>query len=87
METKKISEFEIEITKPAEIVVPAVATYDRSFIETQILSITKDRDNYVTLRNAELAECEGILSEMKKLGIVSKIVEQMPEEIINEVIA
>lgn len=86
MEIKKISEHEIEVTKQAPIQEPIITKYERSFIEEQIITITKDKDDYVAKRNAELLECQNILAEMDKLNIVVKVVEEkvIPiEKIIN----
>jgi hypothetical protein len=74
METVKISEHVMEVTiaKPVEFV---TTRHERGFIEQQIINIQKQKDTYDALRDAELAECQEILSEMNKLGIVSKPVE------------
>jgi len=83
METIKISDTEIEVSKTIpEIVV--TQKYERGFIEEQIVQITKQRDEYVAQREAELAECESILAEMDKLDIVKK--EVVDNEVaINEI--
>ena len=75
METQynKISENEIEVVKPAPVMEVVTSTYERSFIENQIVTITADRDEYVAKRNAEIAECEVIKGQMDKMNIVSKI--------------
>jgi hypothetical protein len=82
METyTKISEFEIEITKPVEVVEVVKNTYKRDFIESQIEKITKDKEDYIAKRDAELVECNQILSEMDKLNIITKPIE-IKEEIV-----
>jgi hypothetical protein len=74
METVKISDHEIEVTK--EKPVESVTTnYERGFIEQQIINIQKHKDDFDALRDAELAECREILVEMDKMGIIVKPVE------------
>jgi hypothetical protein len=80
---KKIDEYSIEITHELPIPEVVKTTYERSFIENQIKTITEDRDNYVALRNTEIAECESILVEMDKLNITSKV-EPIVEKVISE---
>lgn len=79
METQKISEYELEITKPVEIVEPIKVVYERSFIESQIERITKDKEDYIAKRDKELEECNLILSEMDKLNIITKPIETVEE--------
>ena len=50
----KISDSSIEITK--EVITPTVTTkqtYERGFIESQILAITQQRDALIALKEAE----------------------------------
>jgi hypothetical protein len=73
MESKKISDYEIEITK--EVITPTTTTkqtYERAFIESQILAITQQRDALIAQKEAELKECQDILQAMKDLGIVAR---------------
>jgi hypothetical protein len=73
MEYTKISDTQLEVTK--EIVTPTkteVKTYERKFIEEQIVAITQQRDEMIALKEAELKECADILKEMDKLKIVAK---------------
>ena len=76
METTKISNYEIEVTK-IEPAIESKTKYERSFIENQIKNIQaqKDRDN--TLRDAELQECADILSVMDEHGIIVKPIEEI----------
>jgi len=67
----KISDSSIEMDK----VTPEVRTtvkYERSFIEQQRKDIIKQSDDFVAARMKEVAECDAILSEMDRLGVVSK---------------
>lgn len=73
MESKKISDYVIEIkntTTPSPVT--TTQTYDRKFIEGQIVSITAQRDAMIAQKQAELDECNAILAEMDKLGIITK---------------
>ena len=81
METKKISDTMIEITK--EAVAPPKQRYERKFIEGQIEMITRQRNDMIAIRDAELKEYTDILAEMDKLGIVKEV---QPKEIIEELI-
>jgi hypothetical protein len=78
METVKISEHVMEVTiaKPVELV---TTRHERGFIEQQIINIQKQKDAYDALRDAEIAECLQILTEMDKLGIVTKPIEATPK--------
>ena len=83
MEYIKISETSLEVTK--EIITPTRTekqTYERSFIESQIENITKQRDALIAIKEAELKECTDILAEMDKVGIKSKPVESIISEVI-----
>jgi predicted lactoylglutathione lyase len=76
MDTKKISETELEVTK--EIFTPIKTekvVYERDFIKNQIIDITKQRDEMIALKEKELAECQDILAKMDEQGIVSKPVD------------
>ena len=67
----KISDTSISMEK----VTPAVTvtnTYERGFIESQIVAITAQRDAYVAQRNIEIKECEDILKAMDDLGVITK---------------
>lgn len=72
MDAIKIDDNTLEVTKQEPTPAPTVTKYERSFIEQQIKNIQaqKDRDN--ALRDAELKECQNILDEMDKQGVVAK---------------
>ena len=78
MEVVKLSATSVEVTR--EVIVPTVTkkqTYHREFIESQIIAITAQRDEMIALKEAELKECQDILLECDKLGIVAEV---KPEE-------
>lgn len=87
METKKISNTQLEVTK--EIITPVKIerrVYERDFIEKQIIAITAQRDETIALKEAELAECQAILNSMNELGIASEgKAEIVPIEEIGEI--
>lgn len=70
--TKRISDCEIEITSQKTQPEPIKIIYNRAFIEEQIKRIITARDTYIASRNADIAECQTILNEMDKLGIINK---------------
>ena len=74
METKKIDEFTIEVTK--EIPAKAdVKKYDYNFLLSQKKAIENDLAKFVAARQAELTEVNALITECEKLGIKPK-----PEE-------
>ena len=75
----KVSDTEIEMDKVTPEVRTTV-TYERGFIEKQILNIQAQKDAYDAQRDAEIKECEDILKAMDDLGIVAKVTE--PTEVI-----
>ena len=73
MKVTKLSATSVEVTK--EVVTPTVTTkqsYERKFIEDQIIAITAQRDELIAIKEAELKECTDILKAMDDLGIVAK---------------
>ena len=71
MQTKKIDENTIEITKtiePEPIV--TTQTYQLDFLLSQKISIQKQKDDFDSLRDAELAQVNSLIDECNKLGIV-----------------
>jgi ribosomal protein L9 len=70
METSKVDEFTIEVTK--ETVQTVVQKYDYNFLIAQEKAIQADLDRYTAERRAELAEVRALKAECKKLGIVAK---------------
>jgi len=49
--------------------VRTTVTYERGFIEKQILNIQSQKDAYDAQRDAEIKECQDILKAMDDLGI------------------
>ena len=76
---KKISESEIEITKP-EVVEAKTATYDVAFLKQQLINIQTQKDKDNAQRDAEIAEVETLLSECVKLKIKEVKEEVLPIE-------
>lgn len=72
MEYKKVSNTELEVTKQIPITMPIISRYKRSFIESQIIAITQQRNDMIALKEAELKECNDILKQMDNLGIVKE---------------
>lgn len=87
METRKLDDYTLEVTETISVApVTKKTSYDRSFIETQIEQITKQRDKQIADLQAdkerELKKCQDILTEMDKLEIISRPVETNPIETI-----
>lgn len=81
MEFEKISNNEIKVAK--QEIKNEETVYEYSYLLSQRENIIKDRDDYIILRNTEIAEINIILAECAKLGIVANI---EVEKIIKEVI-
>ena len=81
MEYKKISDTQIEVTKPMEVTeTPAVSkVYDYAFLKQQVINITAQRDEMIALKESELLEVQTLLNEADKLGIESNSVEPVKE--------
>ena len=87
MEITKLSDTQIEVT--TEIITPpqtVTKTYDREFIENQIISITAQRDEMIALKEAELKVCTDILAEMDKQNIIT-VAEFAANNVIEETIS
>ena len=76
---EKVNDFSIEITKQDPQPDPVKTTYQRDFIEKQILAIQKQKDDYDAQRDAELAECAEILKAMDDVGVIAIPIEVAPE--------
>ena len=69
MEFRKISDTEIEVIKTAPV--QEVKTiHKRKFIREQLKAIRAQKDAFVAERNIEIAECQAILDEMDRIGVV-----------------
>ena len=77
MQATKVDEFTISVDK----IIPETTvtnTYERSFIEQQIISIQAQKDAYDAQRDAELADCQAILDAMDAQGIVAQPADPEP---------
>ena len=77
-QTTKIDANTIEVVKTIPENVLSPTTYDYSFLKQQLVSIQKQKDDYDALRDAELAEVQGLIDEADKLGITEKAVSIEP---------
>ena len=68
METTKISDTQVEITKD-EITESKTTIYERGFIEEQLKNILAQKEQQIADRDREIAECEAILAAMDKAGV------------------
>ena len=77
IETKKVSENEIEVTKTTVIepqVTTKVYSYEYLISQKEAIKAQKDRDN--AARDAELAEVDKLLAECVKLEVKEKVIEE-----------
>lgn len=71
MDTKKVDDFTIEVTK--EIPAKAdVRKYNYNFLLAQKKAIEADLAKFTAARQAELAEVNALIAECEKLGIKAK---------------
>ena len=75
MTASKIDDFTLEVTKQPITPEPVITKYERSFIEQQIKNIQSQKDEFDSMRDRELKECNDILAAMDKLSIISKPIE------------
>ena len=76
MESIKISDNEIQITKQGEAPAPIIISYKYDFLIAQKAKIIADANNYLQARQKELAEVNTLLTECEKLGITAKVIPQ-----------
>jgi hypothetical protein len=76
MDVVKISDYEVEVsdTEPAKV---RVCRHQREFIEQQLLKIQAQKAVYDALQDAAILECQNIIAEMDRLGILLK-----PKEVL-----
>lgn len=71
MASLKLSDSSIQLEKIIPQEVKSVS-YERTFIEQQIKNITFQRNEMIAAKEAELAECQAILAEMDKVGVLTE---------------
>jgi ABC-type transport system substrate-binding protein len=69
---EKVDDYTLQITTQPPTPEPIVQTYDRTFIENQIISIQKQKDDFDALRDAEIAQCQDILAQMDTQNIIAR---------------
>lgn len=74
METVKVDEFTIQVTK--ETVQTVVQKYDYNFLLSQKKAIEEDRAKYLEQRDKELAEVNALIAECERIGIKPKAEEK-----------
>ena len=67
----KLDDFTLEVTTTPEVT-PVVQTYDRGFLEQQKLDIQKSKDDFDSLRDAELAQVQALLDLCDQNNIIVK---------------
>lgn len=72
----------IEVVKT----MPVAFSFTPEYLKAQREAIIKQRDEFVIQRNKEIEEIDGYLSEMTKLGVSEKVIEEVKDEILEEVI-
>lgn len=75
----------IEVVKA----MPVVFTFTPEYLKTQREAILKQKAEQIAQRDIEIAEIDGYLAEMEKLGVGEKVIEDIKEaseEVVAEVI-
>ena len=75
----------IEVVK----VMPVSFTFTPEYLKTQREAILKQKAEQIAQRDIEIAEIDGYLAEMEKLGVCEKVIEdvkEVSEEVVAEVI-
>ena len=68
----KLDDYTLQVISQPITPEPITTTYDRTFIENQLVAIQAQLDDYTAARQAELDNCQSILDQMDAQGIVSK---------------
>jgi len=71
----KIDAYSIEVTD-IPVAAPVKTKYEYDFLVKQRAAITKQRDEMIVAKTAELAKVDALLAECAKLGVVAKPVEE-----------
>ena len=72
LESVKINDNEIEITKQADAPASVKTKYDYDFLLNQRAQIIKQANDYMDQRQAELDEVNELILECDKLGVTAK---------------
>jgi len=83
MEYEKISEVELQATKPVEVK-EEVSTYKYDFLKQQELDILKQKNDFVEARNKELVEVRALIAKCEELGVKSELEVELAKEIAEE---
>ncbi len=73
MESVKISDNEIQISKAVETPAPVVVTYKYDYLIAQKANIITDANAYLAARKKELDEVEALLAECAKQGVTGQV--------------
>ena len=78
---EKVDDNTIKVTKTEETISEVTHSYE--YLILQRASIIKDKENYIALRDKEIAEIDAILAECVTLSIgVKEDIKEVSEEII-----
>lgn len=83
MQAKKLDDFTLQVVSTPVIPDPITKTYDRGFLENQLVEIQKQLDDYTSARQAELDEVNTLLALCDEQGIVVKPVEESTELLLD----
>ena len=82
MQATKIDDFTLSVTSTPVTPAPITQTYDRTFLENQLVAIQAQLDAFTQARQAELDEVNALLAQCDTLGIVAQPIEATPLQAI-----
>lgn len=84
MQTEKINDSEMLVTKDAVVAEPTKNTYSIDFLKKQELDILKQMNDFVEQRQKELEEVRSLIGEADKLGLKTQEVIQAEKVVVED---
>ena len=85
MEYTKEDSMTLKVVTPT-VTTEEVQTYNIDFLKEQEVSILKSKNDFIEVRDKELAEVRTLIAKCKELGIISKIETNLISEKEREVV-
>ena len=73
MQATKVDDFTLQVTSTPVTPAPITQTYDRTFLENQLVAIQAQLDAFTQARQAELDEVNALLAQCDTLGIIAPV--------------
>ena len=75
MQATKIDDYTLSVTSTPVTPAPITQTYDRTFLENQLVAIQAQLDAFTQARQAELDEVNALLALCDEQGVISRPIE------------